>query len=185
MTEDEYKQLSEQIANLTATLNRLGFLPGSGRKEGGLWGRFVRGAASTLGEWGITSIALALAALSLWWFGLYPFPFGANPFDPKDSWYLTGCCLLYMLWTIGVPTWFALDFIFIYDKKTPPLEEYKVNMDLDKSAWISVAVVLAAIFAIRTHFDFSKPVPETPDKVPPGQTAPADTKTTNIRNLGK
>ena len=118
---------------------------------------------------GLSYIAIGTALFSLGWFGLYPIC------QKPSTTYLVGCCLLYAIWTIGVPSWFALEFIFIYDKRTPSLEEWKVNVDLTKSAWISVAVVLAAVFAVRTHLDFSESIKPT-EKPSPAQNIPAEPK---------
>jgi|HubBroStandDraft_6_1064221.scaffolds.fasta_scaffold503249_2 hypothetical protein len=89
---------------------------------------------------------LLLFIVSVYVFGFY------SEHPRADSRYAYLCCALYMLWTIGVPAWFATDYEWFYDKRES-LEEFKYKQDLAKSGWISVAVVLAAIFAVRTHLD--------------------------------
>jgi hypothetical protein len=69
--------------------------------------------------------------------------------------YYVGCTALYSLWTIGVPAWFFLEFFFLYDFNYREFDKFKHLQDLGKGFWLSVAVVLAAIFAVRTHLDFS------------------------------
>jgi hypothetical protein len=162
------EKLSADVADLgvrlTAAINEIrAALPPQKPTKQGPFGKCVTAVYGCVGDTGLSVIAVALAIGSLYWFGLYRL--NDTKFEPAQSaHYLFWCSILYAVWTIGVPTWFALEFIFIYDKKTPSLEERKVNIELTKSAWISVAVVLAAIFAVRTHLEFKEKVEGAKDK---------------------
>jgi hypothetical protein len=92
-----------------------------------------------------------------------------------SNWYVPVCFFLYMAWMFGVPIWFSLDFQWHYKESHQSLEEFKYRQELLKSGWVSVAVVLAALFTVTTHLELSEK-PSTPEPKSAAAAAPAAKK---------
>jgi hypothetical protein len=134
--------------------------------------------------WWTNRIAIGFGVLSVLFFGFW---YTSDAKEPNAclwlahwswvhrTWYVPVCFLLYMAWMFGVPTWFSLDFFWHYKESHQSLEEFKYRQELLKSGWVSVAVVLAALFTVKTHLDLSEK-PKTPEPKAAAATAPAGKK---------
>ena len=66
---------------------------------------------------------------------------------PKECYSLTKKSIL-IVWTLGVPLWFATEFWFIYRKKgfRNAFEEFKHSQELTSKVWLAVLGVLVALY---------------------------------------
>jgi len=73
---------------------------------------------------------------------------------PRECYPLTKKSIL-IVWTLGVPVWFAIEFWFIYRKKSLPdtFEKFKHSQELTSKIWLAVLGVLVLLYTGAMKLD--------------------------------